>query len=557
MVFNCSVCELRARGDGSCKNGECSQYVPLRFGQGTHWKVKRLQSALGDQDAATCLGDFIQGGLAASLSHRHDVRVGIASGMFLRERITDVSLRLEVLCLPFLCYWKWPSASILKSVASNLESLLASDATGRASLYERFWDQTTREVRPEEFAVVCNRRRRTANLFPKARVRSLGGNGADFFSYHSMMNPACRRLASGEFEILMEDLRTGRLKTALDALADFFAASGASYKDCEVPLRNVRLWNGAQYSRTRFLRWLFKAEGVVVAPSDDDWAVLAGMGAGAVKGTENLTYEGALQACRVVSDDIWAASGATYGLDDLVCLLCLAHGKEAVGGAELPGPAAPVTVAGDLGDLVPRAPGEVQRSRKRFPQKTADAERAASGAASSSGRPWPRRPRWARGYLRPTRHPPILSELPPVLLLDLLPLPDQARACRTSRTLRARLMCHVRLWGHECWRRVFQTASELVCRDGPMHAALTASGVSGGDMLRVVACACDVVDSLLERPLPAEVPLVALAVARYGVKYVVTLEQQDSLAHHIRVAGCMHLPRVENVERFLLRRAAR
>ena len=557
MGFICSVCKQRSRGDGSCKNGECSQYAPLRCGKGKHWQIKRLQSALGNQDAATCLGDFIQGGLAASLLHRHDVRVGIASGIFLRERITDVSLRLEVLCLPFLCYWKWPSASILKSVASTLESLLASDAEGRASLYERFWDQATQDVRPEEFAVVCHRRRRTAQLFPKARVRSLGGNGADFFSYHSMMNPACRRLASEEFKILMADLRSGRLKTAIDALVDIFAASGASYKDCEVPLRKVHLWGGAQYSRTRFLRWLFKAEGVAVAPSDDDWAVLAGMGSGAVKGTENLTYEGALEACRVVSEDIWATSGATYGLDDLVCFLCLAHGKEAVGGSELPGPAAPVTVAADLGDLVPRAPGEVERSRQRLSHKTSDAERVASGAASSSGRPQPRRPRWKRGTLRSTRHPPIMSELSPVLLLDFLPLPDQARACRTSRTLRARLVCHVRLWGYECWRRVFQIANDLVCKDGPINAALTASGVSGGDKLRIVAYACDVVESLLDQPLPAEAPLLALAVARYSFKFWLTLEQQESLAHHIRVAGCMHSPRVEDVERFLLRQAAR
>ena len=90
-----------------------------------------------------------------------------------------------------------------------------------------------------------------------------------------------------------------------------------------------------------------------------------------------------------------------------------------------------------------------------------------------------------------------------------------------------------------------------------MHAALTASGVTGGDLLRICGCACDVVDSLLEEPLPAEAPLVALAVARYSFKFLLTLEQQESLAHHIRVAGCMHLPRVEIVERFLLMRAAR
>ena len=90
-----------------------------------------------------------------------------------------------------------------------------------------------------------------------------------------------------------------------------------------------------------------------------------------------------------------------------------------------------------------------------------------------------------------------------------------------------------------------------------MHAALTASGVSGGDKLRIVAYACDVVESLLDQPLPAEAPLLALAVARYSFKFWLTLEQQESLAHHIRVAGCMHSPRVEDVERFLLRQAAR
>ena len=552
MVYNCSVCDQRARGDGSCKTGGCSQFVPLRFGKGEHWKVKRLQKALGDQDAATCLGDFIQGGLAASLSHRHDVRVGIASGMFLRERITSVPLRLEVLCLPFLCYWKWASASILKSVASNLELLLASDVEGRASLYERFWDQATQEVRPEEFVVVCHRKERTTQLFPKAKVRSLGGNGADFFSYHSMMNPATtRRLASEEFKILMGDLRSGRLKTAIDALADIFAAPGANYKDGEVPLRKVHLWSHAQYSRVRFLRWLFKAEGVAVEPSDDDWGVLAGMGTGAVKGTKNLSYEDALEACRVVSEDFWAVSDGKYGLDDLVCLLCLSHSSEAVGGSQLPGRAAPVTVAGDLGDLVPRAPAAEQGSRKRLSQKTSGASRAASGAACSSGRPRPCRPRWAKGLLGPTRRPPIFSQLPPDTLLDLLPLPDQARVCRTSRTLRARLLCHVRLWGRDCWRRVFDRAHDLVVRDGPMHAALTTSGVSGGDLLRIVACACDLVDSLLKQPLPVEEPLMALAVARYGLRSILTSEQRQALAHHVCPGGCMHLPHctVEHVER--------
>ena len=56
-----------------------------------------------------------------------------------------------------------------------------------------------------------------------------------------------------------------------------------------------------------------------------------------------------------------------------------------------------------------------------------------------------------------------------------------------------------------------------------MNAALTASGVSGGDVLRC--------------------PMLALAIiARYGVKFHLALVQQESLD-----GGCMHLPRVEDV----------
>ena len=110
MVLTCSTCKQRARADGSCKNAACPQFIESRTWR--HWKLKRLQSVLGD--VANCFGDFVQGGCVASLRHRHDVRMGIAAGMHLREHIVSATLRLEVLCVLFLCYWKWPAACILK-----------------------------------------------------------------------------------------------------------------------------------------------------------------------------------------------------------------------------------------------------------------------------------------------------------------------------------------------------------------------------------------------------------------------------------------------------------
>ena len=94
---------------------------------------------------------------------------------------------------------------------------------------------------------------------------------------------------------------------------------------------------------------------------------------------------------------------------------------------------------------------------------------------------------------------------------------------------------------------------DLVGRDGPMNAALTASGVRLGDVFRVLAVASDVVDSYGHRPLPAEVPLVALALARYGAKLNLSSLQLDSLAKHMRAGGCMHLPHVEDAEGLLVK----
>ena len=90
MVLSCSTCAQRARADGSCKNADCPQFIESRAGR--HWKLKRRQSALGG--VANSFGDFVEGGCVASLRHRHDVRMGIASGMHLREHFASAALRV-------------------------------------------------------------------------------------------------------------------------------------------------------------------------------------------------------------------------------------------------------------------------------------------------------------------------------------------------------------------------------------------------------------------------------------------------------------------------------
>ena len=320
MAPVCRTCKGRVREwDLSCYNRDCSAFRPKRSGQ--HWKLKRLQAHVGD--VAKCFGDFVQGGRCASLLHRHDVRTGVAAGMVLREHFAAASgaLRVEILCVVFVCYWKWAPARILNYVLRHKDELLAAEARGRADLYERAWGQAMTFLRPDEFTVVCNRLEATVELRPRSqKPRENGRIAPGVFCYHPAMGPAKRRPAQVEFKILMRDLRGGRLERATVKLAASFhaasgatATSGASYVACEPHLREVRLWKGARYSRTAFLRWLFRAEDVPRSVSDADWQLLAGMGSGAEKGVTaagNIDYEGALKVCGVISG--WGLVGRLW-----------------------------------------------------------------------------------------------------------------------------------------------------------------------------------------------------------------------------------------------------
>eukprot|EP00959_Pyramimonas_sp_CCMP1952_P070757 1477341-Pyramimonas_sp.AAC.1 len=77
MGLRCKTCLERARDDGSCKNPKCTAYrAPVPRGQ--HWKIARLSGALGK--AADKVGAYVAGGFILTLLHRHDIRVGVASG---------------------------------------------------------------------------------------------------------------------------------------------------------------------------------------------------------------------------------------------------------------------------------------------------------------------------------------------------------------------------------------------------------------------------------------------------------------------------------------------
>ena len=123
-----------------------------------------------------------------------------------------------------------------------------------------------------------------------------------------------------------------------------------------------------------FLRWLFKAEGLEIAVGPIDWGLLAGMGSGAQAGLEAAgidNYEEAVAVCKELRTR-HAASGAPYGLDDLVCFLYLSQLAEVVHAQELPPLAPPVLVSAVLGlkDPAPASGGlAVSMSSKTPPAR--------------------------------------------------------------------------------------------------------------------------------------------------------------------------------------------
>ena len=141
-------------------------------------------------------------------------------------------------------------------------------------------------------------------------------------------------------------------------------------------------------------------------------------------------------------------------------------------------------------------------------------------------------------------------------LLPWLPLPEQVRLCRTSASVRASCLCHVRRWGAECWNRVKAVVAETLALNGPQRALLAACGVGEGTQCRALGCALDVVEKLRPEPLPADVALLALAVVRYSLKFELSGDELDALAEHFRAGGCLHLPDVQEVECVLVMRVA-
>ena len=130
MPRECPECNARTqRADGTCKTAGCPKF---RCDQrGCHWQQWRRERLLGG--AADRVGVYVVGGSALALLHRHDIRVGIASGMFLKTFVPDRSRRIEMLTMLYLAYRRWSTRALVIAMHEHREELTAPGADAAAS----------------------------------------------------------------------------------------------------------------------------------------------------------------------------------------------------------------------------------------------------------------------------------------------------------------------------------------------------------------------------------------------------------------------------------------
>ena len=122
-------------------------------------------------NATQCLGAFVGGSFVFSLQHRHDIRVGIASGMYLRPLVPDRAKRLELLAVLYPCYWRWSTKLMLEPIVVDLGGYVVADALGRAKVILESMQSMTREL--ARYQVVAFRKEQRLVLMSRADAKSL------------------------------------------------------------------------------------------------------------------------------------------------------------------------------------------------------------------------------------------------------------------------------------------------------------------------------------------------------------------------------------------------
>ena len=155
------------------------------------WEAQAAYHVLGHVlgTAWDKVGAYIVGGFALTLLHRHDIRVGAASGEYLRSAAPGATpVRLEILAVVFLCHWRRSTSSLRRSLARSLPRFQRADSAERADRLKGAW--SSMEADMHGYQVVGYRDECKVELVlrqQRSRIRN-AASGA-IHAYHPCRNP--------------------------------------------------------------------------------------------------------------------------------------------------------------------------------------------------------------------------------------------------------------------------------------------------------------------------------------------------------------------------------
>ena len=110
----------------------------------------------------------------------------------------------------------------------------------------------TREM--AAYQVVGFRKEQRLELMSRTHAKRFNAKKNDAFRYHPFQNPAGRRTAALEVPMLLDDLRTGNLLRACEALSQAWQTDPSYSESSRIVLAHgIKLWagRGSKYGRTR------------------------------------------------------------------------------------------------------------------------------------------------------------------------------------------------------------------------------------------------------------------------------------------------------------------
>ena len=156
--------------------------------RGNHWTTTRTETTHWIHVGSS--GCMRRRRRRSHTTHRHDFRTDIASDMYLKHFVRDASKKMELLIMLYLCYWRWPTRSVLcytTQPLSCMEEFLFADSDRRAFIRLEAFSELEREM--GSYQVIGFREEFRMDLLLRNESKRLTGIAKSCFWLPNLLKP--------------------------------------------------------------------------------------------------------------------------------------------------------------------------------------------------------------------------------------------------------------------------------------------------------------------------------------------------------------------------------